>query len=544
VTAFASLFPVAGAGSEKGRLCFEHCSGYDVYFTNMKRIPIVGFLSVMAGILTVVAMSCLISRGKDAPPLPGIKVQTTPINRDVKPGASFAPVVKKAAPSVVNIYSTHVVHMRSSRNPFFDDPFFRQFFGDQFPNDDREMTRREQILGSGVIVSPDGYILTANHVVEGADEIKVAIGDSDKKFTAKIIGTDRPTDVAVLKIDAKDLPAITLGDSDQLEVGDIVLAIGNPLGLSRTVTMGIVSALGRHGYGVNGPNGYEDFIQTDAAINHGNSGGALVDGEGRLIGINTWIASSSGGSEGIGFAVPINMARYAMDRLINGGKVTRGFLGVRLQDVDANLAKSFNLPNQSGALVSDVSTNTPAKKAGIKSGDVIVEFNGKEIADANSLQLMVSECAPGTEATVKLIRDGLARTITVTLGERQAESANNQNESNDSNPDNSKADALDGVTVTDLDSQTREQMKIPDEIKGAFVTDVDPDSNSAEAGLKQGDVIVEINRQPVNNASDAVKLCKQAKDDQILLKVWHRSDTLSGTRYLGVDNTKKEPKQK
>ena len=511
----------------------------------MKRIPVLGFLSVMAGILTVVTVSCLISWGKDASPLPEIKVQTTPVNRDVKMGVSFAPVVKEAAPSVVNIYSTHIVHMRSFPNPFFDDPFFRQFFGDRSgPNDNREITRREQVLGSGVIVSPNGYILTANHVVDGADEIKVVIGDNDKKFTCKVVGTDRQTDVAVLKIDAKDLPAITLGDSDQLEVGDIVLAIGNPFGLSRTVTMGIVSALGRHGYGINGPNGYEDFIQTDAAINHGNSGGALVDAEGRLVGINTWIASSSGGSEGIGFAVPINIARYAMERLINGGKVTRAFLGVALQDVDASLAKSFDLPNQSGALVSDVSTNTPAEKAGIKSGDVIVEFNGKEVTDAHSLQLTVSECAPGSPAAIKLIRDGRARTINVTLGERPKDETNDQNESNNSNPDNVKTDALDGVTVSDLNSQTRKEIKIPDEIKGALVTDIDQDSNSAEAGLKQGDVIVEINRQPVGNADDAVKLCKQAKGDQILLKVWHGNGKLSGARYLIVNNAKKDSKQK
>jgi serine protease Do len=505
---------------------------------------LLGLFAVIANVFALVVLFHVTSWGRETGP--AIKVETTPVNRDAKLGVSFAPVVKKTAPSVVNIYSTHVVHMRSFRNPFFDDPFFRQFFGNQFPNDDREMTRKEQVLGSGVIVSPDGYILTANHVVDGADEIKVAIGDSDdnKKYTAKVIGTDPLMDVAVLKIDAKNLPAITLGDSDQLEVGDVVLAIGNPFRVGQTVTMGIVSALGRHGYGVNGRNGYEDFIQTDASINPGNSGGALVDTEGRLVGINTWIASSSGGSEGIGFAVPVNLARHSMERLINGGKVTRAFLGVAPQDVDANLAKSFNLPGQTGALISDVFPNTPAKKAGIRPGDVIVEFNGKEVADAHGLQLMVSECAPGTEATVKLIRDGLTQTITVTLVEKPGEGTNEQNESNNSKPDKSKTDALDGVTVSDLDSQTREQIKVPDEIKGAFITEVDPDSNSAEAGLRQGDIIVEINRQPVNNASDAVKFCGQAKGDQILLKVWHRSDNLSGTRYLSVDNTKKEPKQK
>ena len=247
---------------------------------------LVGFFSVLAAALAISIVFHLTSWGKDAGP--AIKIDTTALERSPQLGTSFAPVVKKAAPSVVNIYSTHIIHMRPFRNPFFNDPFFRQFFGDRFgPNDNREITRRQQSLGSGVIISPDGYILTANHVVEGADEIKVAVGDSDsKKFTAKVVGTDPPTDVAVLKIDAKDLPAITLGDSDQLEVGDVVLAIGNPFGVGQSVTMGIISALGAAALA--GFNQYQNFIQTDAAINPGNSGGALVDAEGRLVGINTW----------------------------------------------------------------------------------------------------------------------------------------------------------------------------------------------------------------------------------------------------------------
>ena len=232
--------------------------------------------------------------------------------------------------------------------------------------------------------------------------------------------------MAVLKIDAKDLPAITLADSDQLEVGDVVLAIGNPFGLDHTVTMGIISALGRNG--LPGFNQYQDFIQTDAAINPGNSGGALVDAEGRLVGINTAIISRSGGNQGIGFAVPINMARRVMERLISGGKVVRGYLGILLQDIDAGLAKSFNLPSQNGALVGNVSTNTPAEKAGIKAGDVIIEFNGKDITDRSSLQLAVSECLPGTPATVKLFRDGHEKLITVTLAELPSSLTQSQND--------------------------------------------------------------------------------------------------------------------
>jgi serine protease Do len=496
----------------------------------------VGFLSGMLGALALVAVFHLTLWGKGAEP--AIKVESTPVNRDARLGASFAPVVRKAAPSVVNIYSTHIIRFHPRRSPFFSDPFFHQFFGDQAPNDDRELTRRERSLGSGVIVSPEGYILTANHVVEGADEIKVSLGENKKEYAAKVIGTDPPTDVAILKIDAKDLPAITLADSDQLEIGDIVLAIGNPYGLSQTVTMGIVSALGRNG--LPGFNQYQDFIQTDAAINPGNSGGALVDAEGRLVGINTAIISPSGGNQGIGFAVPVNLARHVMERLISGGKVTRGFLGITPQDITPNLAKSFNLPDQNGALVGNVFTNTPAEKAGIKPGDVIIAFNGKDVSDAESLMLAVSECSPGSPATVKLLRKGQTQIITVSLAELPVKMSQTQNDRNNSDSGNPIIDALDGVTVSDLDNNVRQQLRLPDGFQGALVTDVEQDSNSAEAGLQRGDVIVEINHQPVNSAADAVKLCRGFKGDQILLKVWHRNGDMAGTRYLSVDNTKEQ----
>ncbi|MDD5140776.1 MAG: DegQ family serine endoprotease [Verrucomicrobiales bacterium] len=501
--------------------------------------PFAGFLSAVAGSLLVVAVFHFTLWGKDAPP--NIKVSTTPLVRDVKLGTSFAPVVKKAAPSVVNIYSTRTIREQPMRNPFHDNPMFRQFFGDQFPGDGQPRSRKEQGLGSGVIISPDGYILTANHVVNGADEIKVGIADDTKKeYTAKVIGTDPQTDVAVLKIDATGLPAVTLADSDQLEIGDVVLAIGNPFGVGQTVTMGIVSGLGRHGYGINGVNGYENFIQTDAAINPGNSGGALIDAEGRLVGINTWIASRSGGNEGVGFAVPINMARRSVERLISGGSVMRGYLGITMQDVDANLAKQFSLPDENGALVNDVMPGTPAEKAGIKSGDVIVAFNGKPIADSHSLQLTVSEKSPGSSATLKLIRNGVPKTISITLGELPKQFGGNPGQQNDSQTDTSKTDALDGVTVADLDRDARQELKIPTYVQGALVDEVDADSNAAGAGLQKDDVIVEINRQPVNDADSAVKLCEQAKGDQILLKIWRRSGERGGTHYLSVDNTRKK----
>ncbi|MGH7992759.1 MAG: PDZ domain-containing protein, partial [Limisphaerales bacterium] len=345
----------------------------------------------------------------------------------------------------------------------------------------------------------------------------------------------------VLKIEARDLPAITLGNSDQLEVGDMVLAVGDPFGLEQTVTMGIVSALGRSGFQFGGdtarPN-YQDFIQTDAAINPGNSGGALVDAEGRLVGINTFIVSSTYGSEGIGFAVPVNLARHVMDRLIQSGKVTRGYLGIAPKDINAGLAESFDLPDQNGALVDDVYPGTPAQKAGIQPGDVIVEFNGKKVTDADNLSLMVSECSPGTEATTKLIRNGQEKNFTVKLAELPGQiGQNNKNQNN--HPGNSNADALDGVAVSDLDPQSRQELRIPDDVHGALVTEVGPDSNSANAGLQQGDVIVEINHQPVKDAELAVKLCTQAKGNRILLRVWRHSGNFSGMTYLSVDNTPK-----
>ena len=484
------------------------------------------FIGVVGVALCTIALhSPLLA--KDTPALPSMSVDTTPINRSTSGVTSFAPVVKKAAPSVVNIYSTHVVHYH--QNPYMNDPFLRQFFGDRGGN--RARTHREEVLGSGVIISPDGYILTANHVVAGSDETKIAITGSRKEYTAKVVGADPLTDVAVLKIDAQNLPAITLGNSDQLEVGDIVLAIGNPFAISQpgqtpTVTMGIISALGRSGLGFSG---YENFIQTDAAINPGNSGGALVDAEGRLIGINTGIESSSEGSEGIGFAVPANLARRVVDRLIHGGKITRGYLGVIPQDITPLLEQDFNLSSENGALVGDVKPDSPADKAGMKSGDVITTFNGQTINNKNDLLLAVADCSPGQEASLTYIRDGKEHTIKVTLAARPGEVAQAQK---------SETDALDGVTVNDLDADARQALQIPDDIKGALVTDVQQGSHADDAGLHKGDVIMSIDRHPVSNADDAVKLSNAAKGTSILLKVWSHEGDSAGTRYLSVDNTK------
>ncbi len=504
--------------------------------------PLTGFISAATGALLVCAAFHFTLWGKDA--APNITVSTTSVNRDAKLGTSFAPIIKKAAPSVVTIYSTRTIREQPMQNPFWNNPMLRQFFGNQMPQEYPPRVRREEGLGSGIIVSPDGYILTANHVVSGADEIKVAFNDDTKKeYVAKVIGTDPQTDVAVLKINATGLPAITIADSDQLEIGDVVLAIGNPFGVGQTVTMGLVSGLGRHGYGINGVNGYENFIQTDAAINPGNSGGALVDTDGRLVGINTWIATRSGGSEGVGFAVPSNMARNSMERLISGGKISRGLLGVLPQDITPELASAFKLPDQNGALVGSVTPDSPAEKAGLKSGDVITGFNGKPVPDAHNLRLMVSDCLPGTHASVKFIRDGVAKTVAVILAENKQVSTRSD-DGTISGGDNSAFDALDGVTVADLDADVRQQLQIPDSVQGAVVTDVDQDSHSADAGLQKGDVIMQINRQPVTDADRAVKLCKQATSSQILLKVWRRDGGMALTLWIGVDNTKQDAKSK
>jgi serine protease Do len=467
---------------------------------------------------------------------PKLNIQETPINRDLKAATSVAPVVKKVAPSVVNIYST--VTIRERPNPMFSDPLFRRFFGEDSGSQAQPRTRREQSLGSGVIVSPDGYILTANHVVEGADKVKVALASGEKEFDAKVIGTDPPTDTAVLKVDGKNLPAITMADSDKLEVGDVVLAIGNPFGVGQTVTMGIVSALGRGGFGINN---YENFIQTDAAINVGNSGGPLVDAEGRLVGINTWIISRTGGFQGLGFAVPINMARYAMERLISEGKVTRGYLGVYLQpDMTPELAKQFNLPSMDGALVTTVDSASPAAKAGLKEGDFVTEFDGQKIKDMRHLRLLVSQIAPGKKVSLKILRDGKEKNLTATLGEMPREGLARIGQAQPGERGESKTDALDGVEVTDLEAQARGEAGVPNNIRGALVTNVDQNSNAAEAGLHAGDVIVEINRQPVRNADEAVASSDKAKGDSILLRIWRGGEGRGGMLWLTVDNTKRK----
>jgi serine protease Do len=348
-----------------------------------------------------------------------------------------------------------------------------------------------------------------------------------RELKAKVIGKDPKSDVAVIKVEGKDLPAISLADSDKIEVGDVVLAVGNPFGIGQTVTMGMVSATGRDARGLVDLD-YQDFIQTDAAINPGNSGGALVDAQGRLVGINTAILSRSGGNQGIGFAIPTNLAREVMDELVTHGQVTRGYLGVLIQDITPGLAKEFKLEDRKGALVGEVTPKSPAAKAGVESGDIVVALNDKDVTDSRHLKLEIARIKPGESATLKVLREGETKTLKVKVGELpgQQELAKNDAGKDDEG-------TLNGVTVSDLEPRMRQQFGVPPKVKGALVTQVEPDSAAAEAGLQAGDVILEINHEPVTGASEAVKLTEDPADKTTLLKLWTRG----ATRFVVVDES-------
>lgn len=488
----------------------------------------------------MVGMSCLAAAtGSAREPLKAT-VSDRAVDRSQR-GVSYASVVKRVTPSVVTIFSKRTRQMPAYPHPFMEDPLLRRFFGED-ANPWRQGQRKhiEQGLGSGVIISEDGYILTNNHVIEGADSdgVKVSLAAEGDKYDATVIGVDPQTDIAVLKIEGRKFPSIVLGDSENLEVGDVVLAIGNPFGIGQSVSMGIISALGR-GFGILGQDGYENFIQTDSAINRGNSGGALVDAEGRLIGINQSIASPSGASAGVGFAVPINLAYQVAKRLVTDGKITRGYLGVNLQPLTPELAEDFKLPKSEGALIGGVMPETPAEKAGMAAGDVIVEFNGKKVADSRQLRLMVAQTPPKTPVTFKALRDGREKSFSVTLAELPDDAAGSQDDESDRRA-NTGNDALDGVEITDLDANFRQQHDIPQRIRGALVTSVDPDSSAAEAGLRPGDVIVEINRRPVRGADEVAELTRETKAGRMLLRVYSNSGGRGGTRYLTVSTPAKK----
>jgi serine protease Do len=428
--------------------------------------------------------------------------------RGVDPSAEygFASVFKPALPAVVSIASSRIV--RVPQMPFFNDPFFQQFFGGQMPRGPQE--QREGGLGSGVIISPDGYILTNNHVIAKATDIKVMLADK-REFPGKVIGADPKTDIAVVKIAATGLPTITLGDSSKLQVGDYAFAIGNPFGVGETGTMGIISATGRNGLDIED---YEDFIQTDAAINPGNSGGALLNIRGELVGINTAILSgNSGGNQGIGFAIPINMAKYVMDQILKNGKVVRGYIGVGIQEVTPSLAKAFHVSPEKGALVGNVEHDSPGAKAGLKRGDVITDLDGQPISGPNDLRLRVGTMTPGTTVHLKISRNGEPKEVALTLGEVPGSKGSNSSLGTGENS------PMSGVQVDELNADTRQQLGLGPDVKGVVVTDVPDASPAAEAGLQRGDVIEQVNRQPVNSVADYQRLIRQAGKGEVVLLI-------------------------
>jgi serine protease Do len=436
----------------------------------------------------------------------------------------FAPVVKKVLPEVVSVSSTKVSKIPTDfQGQLPDDPLFRQFFGKSNPGfgtPGESPEQREQGLGSGVIMTQDGYILTNNHVVDGASQVQVTLADK-RQFKARIIGADPKADLAVLKIDASNLPSITVGDSSKVQVGDYALAIGNPFGVGETVTMGIVSATGRTNLGIEQ---YENFIQTDAPINPGNSGGALVNDRGELIGINTAIiAHGSQGNQGIGFAIPVDMARNVMEQLVKTGKVTRAYLGIVPQDVTPAMAKAFGNDETQGALVGDVSPNSPAQKGGLERGDIILEVNGKPVADSNDLRMTISMMQPDSDVKLRVFHNGTQRDVAIHLSELPTETASVK-------PQGEHAQSsLSGVSVENIDSQSAQDLKLPANTQGVVVTDVDPASQAADAGLHPGDVIQEVNHKPVKNTSDFEQALHSSKEANLLLVNRHGS-----TMFLAV----------
>ncbi len=407
---------------------------------------------------------------------------------------SYADVAELVMPGVVNISSDKKIDMRQA-HPMFDDPMFRRFFGDP----DQGTERVEKSLGSGVVISSDGYILTSNHVIEGATKVRVSFSDQ-VEYEAEIIGQDKKTDVALIKIDKEELDYIEFGDSSALRIGDQVMAVGNPFGIGQTITVGIVSALGRS----IGLIDYEEFIQTDASINPGNSGGALVDMDGKLVGINTAMLSRSGGSQGVGFAIPVNMASKIMGMLKADGKVTRAWLGVVPQKINSALADALGMGKPRGVLLSSVTDDTPASKAGLKEGDVILSADGREMNDVSTLRNYISLCGVGHKAKLIILRDNKEKNVTVKLGEFPDNLAELEVEEEEKT-----SDKIDGVTVKVLNDSYRQQLSLEDDVKGLVVVEVAQDSNAAHEGLRKGDIITEVNQTVV----DSLKSFKKAIGD-------------------------------
>ena len=440
-------------------------------------------------------------------------------------GKAFASVARKVSPAVVYVRVEKTVTQQGPMLRFnspFGDEFFRRFFGEpgpRFPQFPQVQPKRQvQSQGSGFIISPDGYVLTNNHVVGDADRVIVKLQDG-REFTAKIVGTDPPTDVAVIKIDAKDLPVLELGDSDKIDVGEWVLALGNPFGLSHTLTAGIVSAKGRSSVGITD---YEDYIQTDAAINPGNSGGPLIDLTGRVVGINTAIYSRSGGYMGIGFAIPINMAKNIYTQLIEHGNVTRGYLGIGIQDLTPELAKSFGIKDTRGVLISQVMPDTPAEKAGVKQGDVIVSVGGKSVDNAAALRNEIAMTVPGTTLKVEVIRSGQKRSLNVKVDKIPEDQLT---------PSRSESVKDLGMSVATLNSELSQKYGIEDDESGVVVTGVEQSSPAARAGIREGMLVKEVNGQPVKNVKEFEAALKAKADKPILFFL---KDS-RGPHYIAID---------
>ena len=439
-------------------------------------------------------------------PKPNIEVDLTPLDRSVQGRSSYADVLEGVIPTVVSVSSSKIVNYvdSQSRRKNLLEEFFRNYYGLPPSDTEQEVNPRQKKvpsgMGSGVIVTSDGYILTNNHVIAtdaggAADEVVVRLEDG-REFETKIVGRDAKTDVAVLKIEAENLPYITLADSDASRVGDVVFAIGNPLRVGLTVTNGIISATQRTNLGILGIEGYENFIQVDAPINLGNSGGPLVDSQGRLIGINTAILSRSGGNIGIGFAIPSNLARRIMLNLIETGKVPRGLLGVRVKSLDQDLVEAFELSTTKGALVHEVQKGLPAEVAGIRHGDVIVALDGRPIESASDLRLRISQTTPGTTVEINFIRNGEEGTIEVTLADLEGIA--------EGSTEIGETPLIPGVHLKKLDAQLREQYNIGSDIKGLVITQTEPDSEYGRS-LPVGMVITEINGIPVDSLSGLKK---------------------------------------
>jgi Do/DeqQ family serine protease len=436
------------------------------------------------------------------------------------PQGSYADVLTRVTPAVVTVRASRRTR-EAQQFPFMDDPALRELFGERFRQQaPRSEERVERGLGSGVIVSADGYILTNHHVVDGAEEIRVELNDG-RTLQAKVVGTDQPSDLAVLKVEVAGLPVLPLGDSDKARVGDVALAVGNPLGIGQTVTSGIISAKGRTTGLSDGS--FEDFIQTDAAINRGNSGGALVNAAGELIGINSQIFSPTGGNIGIGFAIPSNMAKDVMGQLIKTGRVRRGMLGVNIQNVTADLAASLGLSQARGAIVSGVQAGGPADRAGVKRGDIITAFNGTPVNDNNTLRNAVARTQPGGVATLTVAREGREQQLRVTLGELPVDSARGERE--ESSGAREDAGGL-GLNVQPVSPALVQRFNLKGAGAGLVVTDVAQGGAGAESGLRPGDVIEEVNRQPVRTVAELQAALKGAGTRPALLLVNRGGDSI------------------